>query len=379
MARTANVLVPPRQPPTLPREDYGVDTRTQPNPVIAAAGNAGSPSLLSGWPALLLALIVAGAAVYSFSHRPLPPFPQTATRADGLLVTGLAQSGERRIAVGELGRILIADAAAGPWREVRVTPQRGSTFTRVIFTDADTAIAVGHDGWIVRSTDRGETWHEVVFDPERGEAVLGVAGPFDGRLYAYGAFGQFLVSSDNGQSWVHEKHAAIGDRHLAAMTQARDGALLIVGETGLMARSTDQGASWTKLPEVYKGSFYGLQRLPGDTLLAYGMRGNAFVSDDNGQHWSRSKVPGGLSLYDSMIDQDGSAILVGENSSVFRSTDNGRSFSMLLEGDRKRYASVLPVKNGGGWLVAGEAGIGLQKQPGNVAEADASAAKGVQR
>ncbi|WP_428311525.1 WD40/YVTN/BNR-like repeat-containing protein [Hydrocarboniphaga sp.] len=366
MARTANVLVQPRQPQARARE-------------AAAVAAPGAPSLLSGWPALLLAVIVAGAAVYSFSHRPLPPFPQTVTKADGLLVTGLAQSGERRIAVGELGRILIADAASGPWREVKVTPQRGSTFTRVIFTDANTAIAVGHDGWIVRSTDRGETWHEVVFDPERGEAVLGVAGPFDGRLYAYGAFGQFLVSTDNGQTWLHEKHGAIGDRHLAAMVQAQDGSLVIVGETGLMARSVDQGASWTKLPEVYKGSFYGLQRLPSDTLLAFGMRGNAYLSDDNGQHWTRSNVPGGLSLYDSMIDHDGHVVLVGENSSVFRSTDNGRTFSMLLEGDRKRYATVLPVSNGSGWLVAGEAGIALRKAPGELAAADANTAKDVQR
>jgi photosystem II stability/assembly factor-like uncharacterized protein len=378
MARTANVMVQPRHPQTVPREDY-VDARTQAASAPAASG-AGKPSLASGWPALLLAAIVAAAAVYSFSPRPLPAFPATITKADGLLVTGLAQSGERRIAVGELGRILIADSANGPWREVKVTPQRGSTFTRVIFTDANTAIAVGHDGWIVRSTDRGETWNEVVFDPERGEAVLGVAGPFDGKLYAYGAFGQFLVSGDNGQTWVHEKHGAIGDRHLSAMTQAKDGALIIVGETGLMARSTDQGDTWIKLPEVYKGSFYGLQRLPNDALLAYGMRGNAFLSNDDGLHWARSVVPGGLSLYDSMIDKDGSVILVGENSSVFRSTDSGRTFSMLMEGDRKRYATVLPAQGGAGWLVAGEAGIGLQKEPSAIAtKSEAVAAKGAPR
>ena len=374
MARTANVLVHPRQPQNVsPRGDYA-DARAQ----LPSATSAG-PGVLSGWPALLLALIVAAAAVFSFSHRPIPPFPETVTRADGLLVTGLAQSGERRIAVGELGRILIADSANGPWREARVTPQRGSTFTRVIFSDADTALAVGHDGWIVRSTDRGQSWNEVVFDPERGEALLGIAGPFDGKLFAYGAFGQFLVSADNGQTWLHEKHAAIGDRHLSAMSQARDGALLIVGETGLMARSTDQGASWTRLPEVYKGSFYGLQRLRNDALLAYGMRGNAYLSTDDGRSWSRSVVPGGLSLYDSMIDKDGAVILVGENSSVFRSTDNGRSFDMLTEGDRKRYATVLPGHDGGGWLVAGEAGIGLQQQPGAVATSADGAGKGVQR
>ena len=365
MARTANAIVHPgRQQPTLnPRGDYSPDARLQSVP-SAVPADAGSPGVLSGWPALLLAVIVALAAVYSFSHRPLPPFPQTATRPDGLLVTGLAQSGERTVAVGELGRILIADSPNGPWREAVVKPQRGSTFTRVIFTDADTAIAVGHDGWIVRSTDRGQTWNEVVFDPERGEAVLGVAGPFGGKLYAYGAFGQYLVSDDNGVNWRHERHAAIGDRHLSAMTQAADGSLLIVGETGLMVRSADQGQTWARLPEIYKGSFYGVQRLPDDTLLVFGMRGNAFISRDNGSTWTRSRIDGGLSLYDAVIDPDGAVILVGENSTVFRSTDSGASFRQILEGDRKRYASVLPLAQGKGWLVAGEAGIAVQTMPG---------------
>jgi len=131
-----------------------------------------------------------------------------------------------------------------------------------------------------------------------------------------------------------------------------------------MARSADQGQTWARLPEIYKGSFYGVQRLPDDTLLVFGMRGNAFISRDNGSTWTRSRIDGGLSLYDAVIDPDGAVILVGENSTVFRSTDSGSSFRQILEGDRKRYASVLPLAQGKGWLVAGEAGIAVQTMPG---------------
>lgn len=67
-------------------------------------------------PALIISLLVLAAAAYSFSPRPLPPFPETVVRADGLLLNSLAVNGNRWVAVGELGHILIADDPSGPWR-----------------------------------------------------------------------------------------------------------------------------------------------------------------------------------------------------------------------------------------------------------------------
>jgi len=359
------------------------------NAVLAAHG-----SLLRGWPALLLAAAVLAAAVYSFSHRPLPPFPETRVRPDTMMVNALRKQGERLVAVGEQGRILVADSERGPWTEAKVEPQRGSTLTQLLFLGDRQAIAVGHDGWILRSEDGGNSWREVRFDQERSEPLLGLAGPYEGKLYAYGAFGLFLVSADQGRSWrtqaLEEEGGAaaapkpvepapaaedesydpfaggtpqsdgISDRHLNAMARAADGSLWLVGERGLLARSRDGAQSWKVLEPIYAGSFFGVLAFKPSSLLVFGMRGNAFVSHDNGSSWTQSKVPVPLSLFGGSLDGDGNIVLVGASDVVLKSSDRGRSFKLVSQKDRRGLAAVVPA--GGGWLTAGEAGIKLQTQ-----------------
>lgn len=346
-------------------------------------------------PSLLVALIVLVSAVYAFSPRPHPPFPPTQVEPSELLITGLAREGSRYVAVGEQGRILIADGPEGPWREARVEPQRGSTFTQVAFVGDGVALAIGHDSWIVRSEDRGETWREVSYDPQRSEALLGLAGPFGDKLFAFGAFGQFLVSTNLGRSWQRETlveegaedasaetsgsvedmfavaaGGGIAERHLNGMVQTADGSLLLVGERGTLALSTNNGESWKSLPEVYQGSFYGALKLPSNDLLVYGMRGNAYLSRDNGRTWTRSEIPQLISLQDGAVTAKGNVVLVGSNDAVLFSNDGGRRFAVVSQEDRYTLAAVLPVDKGA-WLTAGEGGVELRR-PFATAEAQGS-------
>lgn len=317
---------------------------------------------VAGWPAYGVALIVAASAVYSFAPRTYPPAPATVVHAKDLLVTQVAHRGSRWLAAGEQGRVLVAPSEQGPWHEARVEPQRGSNFNDVLFVSDTLAVAVGHESWIVRSEDGGETWKEVLFDAERSEPLLAIAGPYDGTLFAIGGFGQYLTSTDEGRTWQRATHEALGDRHLNDMTRLGDGSLLIAGERGLLALSCDNGATWTALPEIYAGSFFGALALEGGGLLVYGMRGNAFVTQDR-HTWVQSAVPGKISLFGGVVDDDGSIVLVGENETVLRSTDGGKNFLIASAGERNRLISVLPVA-GDGWLVAGESGVGLRKPGG---------------
>ncbi len=317
---------------------------------------------VAAWPAYLVALIVAAAAVYSFSPRTYPEAPATVVHPRDLLVTQIAHRGNRWLSAGEQGRILVSQSEQGPWHEAKVAPQRGSNFNDLLFVDDKIALAVGHESWIVRSEDGGETWKEVLFDAERSEPLLALAGPYDGTLYAIGGFGQYLTSTDGGKTWQRVTHEALGDHHLNDMTQLGDGTLLIVGERGLLAVSCDKGASWTALPEIYAGSFFGAIALKDNGLLVFGMRGNAFVTQDR-QTWVQSAVPGKISLFGGTLDDDGSIILVGENETVLRSTDGGRNFSIASAGERNRLVAVLPAQ-GEGWLVGGESGVGLRRPGG---------------
>ncbi|WP_020649938.1 WD40/YVTN/BNR-like repeat-containing protein [Solimonas variicoloris] len=374
----------------------------------AVQGRTASAASAGRWPALAFTVIVAVAAAYAFSPRPTPPFAPTAVHPDGLLVTGLARSGTRLLAVGEQGRILVADDARGPWHEATVEPQRGSTLTQVKFIDDKTAIAVGHDGWILRSSDGGESWNETFFiespkpdaaadaglappadagfsveppaddagaapaasawtpPPLQPDPLLGIAGPFDGRLFAYGGFGLMLSSTDAGQSWQRVSAEAISDHHLYGIVRATDRSLIVVGERGLMARSGDDGQSWSKLPSVYDGSFFGALVLPSKALLAYGMRGNVYRSDDDGKTWQKSTTPVSSSLFGGNVSPRGEIVLVGAGSVILVSNDDGRSFTQPLPGNPHDLAAVLPLTSSN-LLTAGDGGLELT-QIGGVAE-----------
>jgi photosystem II stability/assembly factor-like uncharacterized protein len=349
----------------------------------AGRGRHGISTLVHGWPSLALVLIVVVAAVYSFSPRPIPHFPDTAIRSDQLLIGGLAMTGTRVVAVGELGNILIADSPRGPWRLASVTPQRGSTLTNVMF-DNDIGLAIGHDGQILRSTDRGDTWKEITFNAEQSEPLLGIAGPYDGKIFAFGAFGLLMTSADRGVSWQRvalnitnprkpaaapainpdDIFAAVPEErdyttsHLNGMTRTAAGELLLVGERGLMLLSSDGGQSWRMLPEIYGGSFFGVLSLPTNGLVAYGMRGNAFVSNDNGRTWKKSTVPEPVSLFGGTVTPSGEVLLVGANNAVFSSKDGGQSYTRISRNERRDVADVLALE-GGGRLTAGEGGIRL--------------------
>ena len=343
---------------------------------------------LGSAPAYLVVLLVLGAAVYSFSHRPLPPFPETAIHPDKLLINGLAQQGSRLIAAGELGHILYADNPDGPWLEAKIEPARGSTFTRAAFIGEKTALAVGHDGWIVRSTDGGATWKEVAYDDQRPDPLLGVAGPFDNKLFAFGAFGLYESSTDGGVTWANapvnivkdEKKGAKKaeadpnadpfanfasgdaqpDRHMTAMLRLADGSLLLAGERGLLLQSTDLGESWKELPSIYGGSFFGALLLQDKKALVFGMRGNAFTSADDGKTWVKAEVPRTVSLFGGTVQKDGSIVLVGDSNTVFKSTDGGAHFTLAVELEHKGLAAslaeVLALPDGG-LLASGDGGV----------------------
>lgn len=360
--------------------------------------------LLGAWPSIAVAALVLGAALYSFSPRPHPVFPATQVYADRLLVTGLARQGERLIAAGEQGQILVADAAQGPWRSARLEPQRGSTFTRVRFVGDGIAVAVGHDGWIVRSADGGESWSEVYYGGDGSDPLLGLAGPYDGRLFAFGAFGLYAVSEDLGQTWQKrelsianatsaeaapafdpfastdpnadpfanfDSSALGGTGHLNDMTRAADGALVLVGERGLLLRSTDKGETWTQLPEIYPGSLFGVLTLPSRTLVAFGMRGHAFRSEDHGLTWQAAQVPVGTSLFDGAVDDEGRVLLAGAGNSVLLSADDGRTYTLKTPSAGNSIAAVLPLA-GGHWLSGGDNGLVVRDASGAAASGDAS-------
>jgi len=235
-------------------------------------------------------------------------------KALGAATLAVARAGDRLVAVGERGTVLLSDDHGASWRQAQVPVQ--ASLTAVCFADARTGWAAGHLGVILHSVDGGATWQKQLDGVQAAELVKqaaqrsgnaeavaqaqrlveeGADKPFFDlefmdaqRGFAVGAYNLMFATTDGGKTWE-----ALGPRlpnpkslHLYGV-RARGRTLVVAGEQGLLLRSTDGGASFNAMASPYKGSFFGLLQTRGGALVAYGLRGTAYRSTDEGQHWDK--------------------------------------------------------------------------------------------
>src|SRR5688500_13031183 len=100
-----------------------------------------------------LALVAALAACCAAQAEPDPADAanqpaETAPLAAASLLLDLAVAGERLVAVGERGHVLLSDDRGSSWRQAKSVPTR-IMLTAVFFIDAQYGWAVGHDETIL--------------------------------------------------------------------------------------------------------------------------------------------------------------------------------------------------------------------------------------
>lgn len=323
--------------------------------------------------ALLLA-IFSGVTWISADGDP-PGSAVIAPLADRSLLLDIASVGDRVIAVGERGHILVGDGRNG-WRQSRV-PVR-TMLTGVHMQDMKTGWAVGHDAVILRTSDGGETWEKVYSDPELESPLLDVWFANDRRGFAVGAYSLFLETDDGGASWRArtfepiteaavdgavtggeldaDDFSDVYDFHLNSLVPGGNGALYIAAEGGNLYRSDDGGASWREMASPYRGSFFGLLPLGRGGLLAFGLRGHLYRSEDGGTSWDRIETGVKEMLTDGVRLNDGSIVIVGLGGTVLRSDDGGHRFELTRLPDRHGLSAVVQTDDGR-VLAAGEGGV----------------------
>jgi photosystem II stability/assembly factor-like uncharacterized protein len=274
------------------------------------------------------------------------------------LLLDVARAGQRIVAVGERGHVLLSDDGGKRWTQSAVVPSR-SMLTALCFADAQRGWAVGHDEIILNTVDAGKTWTRSHYAPESQQPLLDVLCVDVQHAIAVGAYGSYFVTRDAGASWTSHKFiyqpltkpvkAASGadadippDYHLNRIA-AVGGRLFIAAESGQLYRSEDGGASWVSLSSPYKGSFFGLLPLQGDALLAFGLRGNLFMTPDAGVSWQKVESGTTAMLTDGLRLADGTLVIVGLSGTVIISHDGGRSFALQEQADRKGLSAVLAV------------------------------------
>jgi photosystem II stability/assembly factor-like uncharacterized protein len=119
----------------------------------------------------------------------------------------------------------------------------------------------------------------------------------------------------------------------------------MIGEAGFAAKSVNLGDNWQRLDEFYNGSLFDITRTPQRALLAVGLRGHAFISQDQGMHWQQITLSKNATLNSAFSDDNGSVYLVGNAGTLLISHDGATSFTDYSQADGKAIVNGLVWHN----------------------------------
>ncbi|MGC4075120.1 MAG: YCF48-related protein [Nibricoccus sp.] len=293
----------------------------------------------------------------------LAPFACAASTALPYAARGLlldaALNGHAIVAVGERGAIVRSVDSGETW-EVLASPTR-ATLTGISFANPTVGWAVGHDGLILTTRDGGETWTEQFHAEDRETVFLDVAAIDSSRAVAVGAFGVCYTTKDGGRNWVRLK-LIDEDNHLNRITVGRDAELFIAGERGTLLHLPSFNKSIERLPSPEDVSFYGLTPIAGNTLLAYGLRGHIYRSQDGGQTWERIESPLQALFSTAIRLKSGTILVAGQARAFLVSRDGGYTFRAWEPPITTAVAEIMEAPNGL-LLAFGEAGISRLDPP----------------
>ena len=341
-------------------------------------------------------------------------------KAPTSLLLDVTLIGDRLVAVGERGHIIISDDDGSSWLQAQVPVM--STLTSIYFVDDSTGWAVGHDAVVLKTQDAGLTWVKqfdgfeanvmVLEQAKRVKSQLEVAldaanaTDDDDRIelaeeqlenasytledaevdladkstkplldvwfkdvnegFVVGAYGMIFKTIDGGNTWQDwSGHVENPDRfHLNAITAIDDQRLMMVGEAGLMLRTQNQGDSWQQMYSPYDGSFFGLTSLTKQGVqLAYGLRGNLARSDDFGNNWQLVDTNTQQSLIGATDRHGRVAYVVGNGGAFIEGSDRGRKWQSTARVGRSSAAAIIKSK-AGHFVIVGEKGVELLDKSG---------------
>ncbi len=278
------------------------------------------------------------------------------------LFTSVARAGNRLVAVGERGRIIVSDDNGGSWRQIE-TPT-SVTLTRVDFATPTDGWAVGNMGIVLHSTDAGLTW-KMQFDGiqaanvaladaqadikqkgtndtttanlQSAQSAVG-AGPTAPFLDVYatsasdvtivGAFGMAFNSTDAGTTWhsladllpnpngLHIYQIAADNNNLAA-----------VGEQGLVLYGPP-GKPLATITTSFQGTFFGEVFAPDHAWIIFGLQGAILRSTDQGKHWATVTAGSPVGIDCGIVLKNGDVVLGNQAGQLLTSHDNGQSFTV---------------------------------------------------
>jgi len=312
-----------------------------------------APNWISVWPSGWVAVLLLCAGLAKPGAQPIDGDAVIARLAKSSLLLDVHGRGERAVAVGERGHILLSIDGGKNWRQVAAPTRR--MLTGVFLVDDRVAWAVGHQSVILRSDDGGETWSKAKAENDPETAYLDVLFLDAKTGFIVGSYGKFLSTSDGGKTWTEAKQD--DDPHFSHIITALDGGLWLTGEFGTVRRSGDRAKRWAPLAPPYEGTFFGALPFAKNGALVFGLRGNIFRSGDGGE-WLKIESPTKSLLHAGLALADGRLVLTAGAGQLLVSADEGRTFRLAaIAADETATATSLWQAVDGGVLLTSDKGV----------------------
>ena len=264
-----------------------------------------------------------------------------------------ARAGDRVVAAGLRGRIVVSDPGGHAWTQARVPVE--VDLTAVSFPTSVRGWAVGHSGVVLASDDGGTTWRRQL--AQRGAQPL-LDVQFTDALagFVVGAFNTIFRTGDAGATWQSWKDRTSNPQelHLNAV-RGRAGRVFLAGEQGMVWRLRDGEARFKAVPTPYQGTLFGLVVTAG-VLLAFGMRGSAWRSPDEGDSWEAVRLQTVAGITAGTALGDGRIVLADQGGGLHVSSDAGRRFETTRPPPPTPWAAVAEGK-AGVLVLAGAGGV----------------------
>ena len=193
-------------------------------------------------------------------------------------------------------------------------------------------VVVGDRGHILFSDDQGNTWTQARV-PTR-QLLTAVFFVDDKRGWAVGHDAQILASNDGGATWSKQFEDLAREAPLLDVTflDAQHG--FAVGAYGALLETRDGGQHWQdaaeRLDNPDQMHLNGIAQIKDAGLFIVGEQGSMFRSSDSGQSWSKLNGPYEGSLFGVIgTAQPQTLLAYGLRGNLFRSTDFGDSWQPI--------------------------------------------------
>ena len=298
------------------------------------------------------------------------------------VLVGVARAGARLVAVGERGHVVISDDNGRNWKQVPVPV--AVTLTAVQFVDERNGWAVGHSGVILHSDDGGQNWKKQLDGLQANKAMQSAAKTAGNAAWqeradnfdkdgadkpflavhftdakhglAVGAYGLAFVTDDGGAQWkpVFDAAPEGDERHLYVIHHTSR-ATYVAGEQGMLLRKWADQTQFQKLNTPFRSTVFDLRSTAQGSLIAAGLGGKLYRSDDEGQQWTEVPLPAKAALTAGALVKEG-LVVANEAGQFLLSSDEGRSFQ-AVNLPQPFPVSGLAMAADGQWVMVGPRGV----------------------